>query len=459
MKRFANTDGLLYTAGSEDSVAQFERVVDCFMAYDTETGKALKTLSTDDPEMPMALCTRGYFAKMMGSARQSARAVSVLEQVKSVAEGNGVTPREAGHIAALEAWCEGRLDDAADQWEQILLDHPLDGLALRLAHFNHFHSGFGHRMRDSMARVLPFWPDDHRWYAYLLGMYAFGLEECGDYARSEMLGRRAVEANPADVWSVHAVAHVMEMMERHDEGIAWIRELEPHWSATNNFRNHVHWHRCLFHLEKGEHDEILDLYDRHVGAYVEEEFNLDMCNATALLLRLEMHDVDVGDRWAGRAEVARGHIDDRERVFNSLHYHLALLGAGEREQARELESVLEDWAREESDQGRIARQPGLAVARAQTLHRAEDFDGVIAALEPVRYQFNRLGGSHAQCDVWTMLWLDAVRRAPRRRAVGWFAERVAVKPASSWGWKGYRAVVDTLGLEAEVRQHRHSSPA
>ena len=49
------------------------------------------------------------------------------------------------------------------------------------------------------------------YYGYLLGMGAFGLEEVGEYAEAEKMGRRAVEIEPRDGWAVHAVAHVMQM--------------------------------------------------------------------------------------------------------------------------------------------------------------------------------------------------------------------------------------------------------
>src|SRR5690606_16865216 len=116
-----------------------------------------------------------------------------------------------------------------------------DGLALRLAHFTHFYSGDPRRMRDSVARILPLWSSDHRDYGFLLGMYAFGLEENGEYAKAEDFGRRAVERNPADAWSVHAVAHVLEMTGRSAEGIEWVNGLEKSWSTVNNFRFHLYW--------------------------------------------------------------------------------------------------------------------------------------------------------------------------------------------------------------------------
>ena len=44
---------------------------------------------------------------------------------------------------------------AADVWEDILVDHPLDMLALRFAQDSYFYLGYQPQMRDSIARVIP----------------------------------------------------------------------------------------------------------------------------------------------------------------------------------------------------------------------------------------------------------------------------------------------------------------
>ena len=59
-------------------------------------------------------------------------------------------------------------------------------------------------------------------YGNVLGMLAFGLEECGDYAEAEKAGRRSVEISPEDLWGIHAVAHVLEMQGRLADGAAWL---------------------------------------------------------------------------------------------------------------------------------------------------------------------------------------------------------------------------------------------
>src|SRR3546814_9391403 len=93
-------------------------------------------------------------------------------------------------------------------------------------------------------------------------MHAFGLEETGDYARAEAAGRRALDMQPLDCWAHHAVAHVMEMQGRAEDGIGWMLAREPHWSGDDNFfRVHNWWHRALYPLNLGQADAVLALYD------------------------------------------------------------------------------------------------------------------------------------------------------------------------------------------------------
>ncbi|MFO1265635.1 MAG: hypothetical protein U1F67_01760 [Rubrivivax sp.] len=76
-------------------------------------------------------------------------------------------------------------------------------------------------------------------------MHAFGLEETGDYARAERGGQRAIELEPRDTWAWHAVAHVHEMRNAPEDGIAWLLNA-AHWSRDSFFAAHNWWHLALF---------------------------------------------------------------------------------------------------------------------------------------------------------------------------------------------------------------------
>ncbi|MEM9043341.1 MAG: tetratricopeptide repeat protein [Pseudomonadota bacterium] len=453
MKQFADPNGLVFTASNSDSADAMAQVTTAYMGFRRTTGKLLSDLAKSDPDMPMARCAQGYFAKLMGSSNHSARASQVSGEVDALFERVNVTDRERGHAAALSAWTGGDLEKATDIWEEILLEHPTDGLALRLSHFTHFYSGDGRRMRDSLARILPRWSEDHPDYGFLLGMYAFGLEESKEFARAEGYGRRAVEINPADAWSVHSIAHVLEMTERHEEGIAWVKGLEADWSSVNNFRFHLHWHRCLYHLERGEFDEVLSIYDAQIVSDIASDFYLDICNASSLLWRLEMFGVDVGDRWRDLADVSRKHLADTDLIFVSLHYLMALVSAGDKDAAEEMISNLRTWSTLGETQAAICARVGLALAEGLRDARNGNATAAAEKMGSVRYQMDQIGGSAAQRDVFHMILLDAtVASENALKARSMFAERVSNKPHSSWSWHGYANALSTLGDTAAARE-------
>ena len=292
--RPADAWGLPLTASGAQAAGAYDDTIASYLAFGRDAGAKLKSLLTADPDMPLAHVLRGSFFNLMGLPALQPKAREALSAAQ--AHSNRCTPRERLHIEALAAWCAGEQEQATERWEAILLDHPQDVLALKLASFHYFYLGDSASVRDNVARVLPAWEASKPGYSYLLGMHAFGLEECGDYEAAERRGREALALGRNDPWAVHAVAHVMEMQDRREEGIAWIGEYESDWNACNNFRYHLWWHRALMHLALEQYDEVIALYDTAVFDPQSEDY-LDLCNDISLLARLEMAGIAVGDRW------------------------------------------------------------------------------------------------------------------------------------------------------------------
>ena len=437
--------GLSYTAATPEAVAAFDDTVSSYLGFGRDIGDRLKGVFGHDPDMVMAHIAKGYFFKLFGSAVMAERAKKALAKAETLSAETQITSREMLHLDALRAWCAEDLDGATAAWERALIEHPKDVFALRLAHFNHFYDGEGRLMRDSVVRVLPEWGEGDPDLGFVLGMYAFGLEEAGEYATAERVGRRAVEINPADAWSVHAVAHVMEMQGRHGEGIRWVAGLEDSWATTNNFRFHLYWHRALYHLERHEFDQVSALYDRQIASDIESDMYLDVCNAASLLWRLELFGVDVGSRWTDLAEVSLKHVEDHELIFVAMHYLMVLLKSGEREAAGKLSAHLRSYANSGVSQGRVTASCGLATATAMAALVDGDAAGAVAALYSVRSEMYRLGGSHAQRDVWEEMLVDAAARSNPGLARALLAERTAAKPLNAWGWSKYAEVLEATG--------------
>lgn len=124
--------------------------------------------------------------------------------------------------------------------------------------------------------------DDRR---YVKAMWAFALEENGDYARAAAVAREVLAEDPtggwigvggfvgvvgcgrspppltylsrrwrhlmaADVTALHALAHTFEMVSAKAEGEETYKEFEGKWEHLEHslFINHVAWHRAIFNL-------------------------------------------------------------------------------------------------------------------------------------------------------------------------------------------------------------------
>ena len=439
----ADCRGLAITAASAEAAQRYDRVIDGYLAFSRDTGAYLKEALTADPAMPLALCTRGYFFKLFCTPAFEQRAVQSHKAADDAAAKTGATARERLHIAALGAWCAGEFERATAILQDILLDHPRDILAHKIAHFLYFYMGDAERMRDSAAGTLYAWDDTVPGHGYLLGMHAFGLEESGAYRAAEIEGRRAVEINPGDLWAVHAVTHVMEMQGRQREGIAWTLANEKAWEGCNNFAFHVWWHRALFLLELGQYDAVLDLYDRRFRAESTEEY-LDIVNAAAMLWRLEDEGVDVGGRWGELGERSATRKSDHLLAFVDAHFMMALAATGRDADAQ---AMLASMATAPiGTEAGIFKALGIPLCEAVLAYRHGDHGRVVDRLLPIRYELRRIGGSHAQRDLFARMLIESAIRAGRvSLARALLAERTAQKPNSRWSWARFADVAAALG--------------
>ena len=434
------------TASGPLPVTLLDDAVESYLGFRKDTGERLKVVLTAEPDCALAHCLRGYFMMLFGQRAMVSRAQRSLEAAQATARSTGATSRETAHVAALATWVEGDFAGTTARWEAIAAEHPRDILALKLGQYGRFYSGESERMRDVLAGALPSWDAGVPGYGFVLGCHAFGLEETGDYVAAERVGREAVERNPADIWGAHAVAHVLEMTGRPHEGVAWVDSLQGNWAECNNFAYHAFWHRCLFLIELGALDRVFDLYDRDVRPESTDDL-LDISNAVALLWRLEQAGVDVGNRWEELADRAQGHLDDHLLVFGDVHYLMALAAAGRADDAAHMVESMERYAAEGGEtEAAVAGEPGFGLVQGLLAHRRKDYARAIEALLPVRHTIRRIGGSHAQRDLFEEMLINSVLRAGRfDQAKALLANRLQRRPRNAWGWRHYAQVLDRLG--------------
>jgi tetratricopeptide (TPR) repeat protein len=422
-------DNSLVGANAE-AARLFDQAEDSFSLYRGDpAGLAMRAIEVA-PRFTMAGVLQAWLGLIATEPAAATAARALLVQL----EHQPRDERVDAHLAALRLVAAGQWTAAALLLERYSSAHPRDFLALQVGHLLDFLRADARSLRDRISRALPHWSPEMPGYAQLLGMYAFGLEESGDLARAEDQGRRAVTLQPWDAWAHHAVAHVMETQGRAEDGIGWMIAREPYWGAADNFfKVHNWWHRALFHLDLGQHEEALAIYDGPVRE-ARSAVAYDMIDASAMLWRLQLLGVDVGGRWQELAQAWDAHADGRTYAFNDWHAVMAWLGAG-REQ--EVERLIRDWRHNEGDRTENrgwAAGIGLPLVEGFSAFWRRDYSSAIDLLHRTRHFAYAFGGSNAQRDIidWT-LTESALRSGNADLARALVQERQALKPHSIAG--------------------------
>jgi tetratricopeptide (TPR) repeat protein len=334
--------------------------------------------------------------------------------------------RERAHLAAIESVLADDYERARSQLGAILQAFPRDVLALQIVHSFDYAGGDVARLRDRVPGVLPAWSRHVPGYHAVLAMQAFGLEEGGEYGRAEEVGLHALELNPFDARAHHAIAHVFEMTGRAEAGVHWMHERVGYWAADTLVSTHCWWHLALHHLELGQLDRAIAIYDQRVRAGHSLEV-ADLIDAAALLWRVDLalrgagdprpqDDGDLDTRWAELADVWAPHIEDRFCSFNDLHAMLAFVGANDWDRALRLERELARARLVAGRHGETTRHVGLAACRGLLAFGGGEYAEAISLLGSLPRVAHRFGGSHAQRDVLQLTLLHAVEgyRRPGR---------------------------------------------
>jgi tetratricopeptide (TPR) repeat protein len=436
--------GNLVSTSSRAALDKYDEALELIRLYWGDPIAALDAALDEDPDFTMAWAARAGVL-----VQQCDRAYS-QEIARSLRAGwaSGGTPQERAHLAVAQDWAEGHFDGGVLRFARIAQEQPRDLLALQAAHVGCFFVGRANELRDWPLQALRAFNRAEDGYHALLGMAAFGFEECGDYSRAEALGLEAVELDPRDGWAVHAVAHVHEMRGDTARGTAWLGNNGQALSRESGFGYHNWWHLALLHLDLDDPQTALNLYDTRIRPIADAPVLLEWIDASALLWRLYLDGIDTGDRFESLAACWERTIDDGFYAFNDLHALMAFIGAGQLDRAERAVASLRRVAAADGDNGRMAQAVGLPLAEAFLAFARGDFARAAEAILATRGIAQRFGGSHAQRDVLSLTALHAARRADMT-AVGdaLSAERLAHKPASPWASRLRREVAGRQSID------------
>lgn len=422
-----DAQGHSLSGATPEAVGAYDEAVRAFNIVYGDAAGLFDTARAVSPQFAMAHLGKAWLLTMANDPALLIQARAIVDSVRPMV----LNERERAHLAALSHQVEGARAAAVAVLDRHLMSYPFDLVAHQAAALADGFLGRFPWVRDRSARALPRWSNDQPGYGTMLAFHAFGCEEAGDYARAEDQSRQAAELEPRSFWPHHTVSHVMEMTGRPSDGLAWMAARETLWSGPGHTNQvHIWWHRSLFHLELGEDDAALAVYDGPIRA-TQRPLGNSLTNASALLWRLDTLGCDVGERWRELAAVWDGHADGKCLVFTDVHAAMAELRSGQEARVEQRLAAMRETANSDAEAADLYQTVGIPLVEALSAFHRRDYAKTVELLLRTRFGLWQIGGSHAQRDIinWTLIEA-ALRGEQRDVALALAHERLGIRPHS-----------------------------
>ena len=407
--------GNAITLQQPESAAAVRDFVEGFLAYEPRVLAVLAAAEHDASLIVQACAAALYMFSESPSGVPRARA----HLQRAAAAALPCTERERLFASAVQQWVDGQVGDALATHALLARGFPRDLAALKLGQYHAFNLGDAPTMLRLALQCAPAAPE----VAWLHGMLAFGHEQCHNLAQAEAAARHALRLRPAEPWAEHALAHVMLTEGRHAEGAAFMQRASAHWQGLSSFmRCHNWWHLALFQIELGDTAAALALFDQQVWG-VDKSYSQDQVGAVSLLARLELAGlagpVDEagsaalasGPRWDELATHLADRVGDQVQPFLDLQYLYGLARA-QRPEADALLANMQQYALAAPPISQVAwQQAAMPAARGLVAHARGQWAVAADELAQALPWLARIGGSHAQRELFEQVYRDALARS------------------------------------------------
>jgi tetratricopeptide (TPR) repeat protein len=408
--------GLPVSTSSAAALEHYQEGIDRLLAYRSGAEDQFRQALARDEGLALAHAGLAACALLMGNAPSARTEIARAGELVA-----GATRRERQHVEALTAICTGQSARGIELVEEHVKDFPRDALPVNQASSAIGFSGRPDREQartEFLERLAPAYGDDW-WFQSAL---SFVYHEVRRFAESRTLSERSLAQYPANGNASHNIAHIFFEAGDYDGGVAY---LEP-WLAAHDrgglFGCHLAWHVALFELHRGRPERAFEIHQKDI----ERSGNprMTMMDGPALLWRCQIYGCHEGALpWRAMADVA-AQMARPGFIFGDVHAALAYAGSGDTAAMAKLIDGLRDLdAKGHPIAGKVALPLVLGVAA----FAAGDHATALAHIEPVDAEIHRIGGSHAQWELFeeTMVVCqlklgrleDAARLVRRRLAI------------------------------------------
>lgn len=277
---------------------------------------------------------------------------------------------------------------------------------------------------------------------------------------SRRMAQTSLDLDPTDAWATHAMSHYYEYRNEPHNCIDFLARTEANWCRSNIIANHNYWHWALHHIENGEHQLALDMFEQHASANLNSKRVIDLVDCVSLYYRLKLDGYEIGpEKWADLTELFKHRIKYHGFCFNDTFTLMMLSSSGRTNREKfvffssldeylinddNMNSDLVDSRdtcnnlvhRQESHNYLKEINQNLGVGLFTAIARFDDgnYQDVVDQLYPIRYELYKIGGSNAQRDLFHQMLTHAAFRSTdklhNKLALALLNERLALKPNS-----------------------------
>lgn len=362
-----------------------------------------------DPDFALAHAGRARAHQLGGEV-----ALARTATARASALAAHVDAREASHIRFQDVLLSGDTETTLAAARAHLREWPRDAMVLCTCSSVFGLIGFsGHPGREAeqlalLEELAPAYGDD----AWFTGVHAFALMETGqrDAARSKIEG--SFRQNPRNANTVHVRTHMYYEDGEQAAARRFLEDFLASYPRHGIYHGHLSWHLCLCELQAGRGEDAFRIYADSLAPGVYQASALFViADATSFLWRAALagHEADA-THWQVLRDFSHKMFPEPAIAYADTHIAIAdaVMGCGAALEARV--GKMEDMARA----GGLASGPvAPALARGFSAFARQDYDGAIAAIEPVFAEHERLGGSRAQRDLIEFTLLKAYLCAGR----------------------------------------------
>lgn len=381
--------------GEPASVDAWERGWEQYLHYRGDPVAVMSEAGADDEAFVLGPVFAAVYRVLAGTPPSSPALAADADRARTRADGSD--SRERGHVGALELLVAGEFTAAAGAWDEVA-NGERDFAAVRFAHDVYLHVGDDGGRLASSARAAEAWQGEQGW-GFVAGQHAFALEEVGRYGEAEELGRAALDLDPEDLWSRHALAHVYESTDDTAAALELLEGSVERWSSQELLATHIWWHLALRLLASGDESSAMAVFDERMP-HAKTAFQL--CDQTSLLWRLELAGCDAGDRWDALADCWDGVVERHTCGFLDMHAALTFTRTSGHPGARRWFEGLGERPSGTSENDRTFSRVVEPLVEAFCSYAHGDYGHCVQIVDALGAATRRIGGSIVQRDLITL---------------------------------------------------------